>query len=203
MLVDALQVKDESEALAVFRRLREGKNVDTIIGHLRDGDLLMQAHGMSGARLRYEFPYRRQMPEALLKANNPYVKSLLYDTALTKPRRVSIPQSDPRDPTDYFTRRSPYLQPYRLASIVDSRLDNVMPSRWTSVLDDDGFMRMLLKLYFQYEHQFFSFFHKDLFLDDMLSDSTTNCSELLVNAVLALACVSSANPPVNYNRQCF
>lgn len=48
---------------------------------------------------------------------------------------------------------------------------------------------MLLKLYFQYEHQFLSFFHKDLFLDDMLSGSTTFCSELLVNAVLALACV--------------
>lgn len=190
MLVGALQVKDESEALSVFRSLREGVNVEAVMGHLRDGELLMHAHGMSGARLRYEFPYRKQMPEALLKANNPYVKSLLYDTALTTPRRVSIPQSDPRATDEDITRKSPYIQPYCLASIVDSRLDNVMPSRWTSVLEDDGYLRMLLKIYFQYEHQFFSFFHKDLFLDDMLSGSTMFCSELLVNAVLALACVS-------------
>ena len=87
-------------------------------------------------------------------------------------------------------RLPPHLQPCGLARIVDARLDKVMPSRWTSVPANDSFLKMLMKLYFQNEHSFFSFFYKDLFLDDMLSESSTFCLELLVNAVLAMACVS-------------
>ncbi len=130
------------------------------------------------------------MPQSLLKANNPFVTSMLYETAFTTPTSVRMSLDKPsHSPDMYASHSSPYTQPYGLASIVDARLDKAIPSRWTVVLADDVFLRMLLKLYFQYEHQFLSFFHKDLFLDDMLSGSTTFCSELLVNAVLALACV--------------
>mgnify|MGYP003711717579 CR=1 FL=1 len=66
-----------------------------------------------------------------------------------------------------------------------------MPTQWTAVLADDSFLTKLLALYFQYEHQFFGCFHKDLFFDDMISGATTFCSALSVNAVLALACVST------------
>ncbi|KFA69723.1 hypothetical protein S40285_09672, partial [Stachybotrys chlorohalonatus IBT 40285] len=84
--------------------------------------------------------------------------------------------------------KSPYLKPYMAATIVDPRLDMIKPSQWTNVSKDDEFLRSILKLYFLYEYHFFSAFHKDLFLDDMLSGSTEFCSSLLVNAVLAISC---------------
>lgn len=145
---------------------------------------------MPGPKLRHKFPYRTQMPQALLKANNPFISSLLYNTAFTIPTSGLTSLDEPCEGPDADTSRSlPFRQPFGSASIVDARLDKAIPSRWTAVAADDVFMRMLLKLYFQHEHQFTSFFHKDLFLDNMLSGSTAFCSELLVNAVLALACV--------------
>ncbi|KAI1042678.1 hypothetical protein LB505_001180 [Fusarium chuoi] len=49
-------------------------------------------------------------------------------------------------------------------------------------------MRELIRAYFLQEYDWFTFFHKEYFLDDMISGSNTFCSSLLVNAVLAVGC---------------
>jgi hypothetical protein len=51
-------------------------------------------------------------------------------------------------------------------------------------------MRTLIRAYSLHEYDWFSFFHKDYFLDDMPVGSNTFCSPLLVNTILAVGCVS-------------
>lgn len=84
-----------------------------------------------------------------------------------------------------------YLKPFAAARIADPRLGKVDVARWTTVCTDNDLMRDLLHIYLLSDYQIFPFFHKDYFLDDMLSGSTRFCSSLLVNAVLAHACVSN------------
>jgi hypothetical protein len=186
-LVHALQVREEADATAIFGRLRQGANVESIVQHLRAGDVLTQIHLCPETRLRYDFPYRPQMPSALLIPNNPYLDSVIYKAAFITPETGLLSHST-LPHTDNLT--APYLKPYMAATLADPRLDLVKPSQWTSVSTDDDFLRDLLCQYFLYEYLFFSCFNKDLFLQDMLSGSTQFCSPLLVNPVLALACVS-------------
>lgn len=204
ILIKSLQVKEDAEAIEILRQLRQGTGVETIVNHLRAGDLLVHIHTTPESRVSYEFPYRAQMPRVLLTPSNPYVTSLMYTTIYSgSSTTTSDSPSESQDDMDYNMKESPYLKPYALAELVDSRLDNVSPSKWTAVISDDAFLRMLLKLYFQFEHHFYSCFHKDLFLDDMMAGETNFCSELLVNAVLALACVGhrlSALPSNSHKR---
>jgi len=90
----------------------------------------------------------------------------------------------------YDQFRPHYLKPYLVAETVDPRLDQIQPSAWTNVSTDDDLMRRLLRLYFLHEYHWLPCFHKDCFLDDMLSGSKKYCSSLLVNTVLAQACLS-------------
>ncbi|KAI3571860.1 hypothetical protein IWW34DRAFT_824616 [Fusarium oxysporum f. sp. albedinis] len=82
--------------------------------------------------------------------------------------------------------KAQYLRPVHAASIVDPRMDEIVPSKWTTVNADDDLMRTFIRAYFLYEYDWFTFFHKDYFLDDMLAGSSTFCSPLLVNAILAV-----------------
>lgn len=182
-LLRALQEADDEDASKIFQQIRQGADLDSLVRCLRDSRLLMQVHLAPETRLRYEFPVHPQMPAPLLVQSNPYVRSLLYAATRT-------PYMDNGPGSDLMRFDSPYITPYATAIIVDPRLDAVKPSQWTNVSNDDDFLRSLLKLYFLYEHLFLNCFHKDLFLDDMLSGETEFCSSLLVNAVLALACVS-------------
>ena len=187
-LIKVLQAKEEEEAAAILQRLRQGIEVNSLLELLQAGDQLIQVHARPETRLHFEFPYRRQMPTALFTSNNPYLASTMYKSINTALIGDTTLQSGSGSTENSF-HPSPYVKPYALATIVDPRFAEVTPSRWTDVLVDDDFCRMLLKLYFQYEHQFSGSFQKDLFLDDMISGSTTFCSKLLVNAILALACV--------------
>ena len=64
---------------------------------------------------------------------------------------------------------------------------------WTFIADDET-IRHLLALYFSWEQPFLQFIDKSTFLADMasgeISHKTKFCSPLLVNALLAQACVS-------------
>lgn len=83
-----------------------------------------------------------------------------------------------------------YETPYHTVQMVEPRLDAVDPSKWTTVISDNVLLRKLLEIYFVHDYPYFTFFHKDFFLDDMATGRTRFCSSLLVNAVLAAACVS-------------
>ena len=62
---------------------------------------------------------------------------------------------------------------------------------WTSVTRDSALLEHLLNLYFCWGHPYYILFSKDLFLNDMSKGRSKYCSPLLVNALLALACIFS------------
>ncbi|KAL2684517.1 hypothetical protein Neosp_005595 [[Neocosmospora] mangrovei] len=179
----AMQTRPESEAFEIFRRIRAGADPETIMRQLTTADLLLQVHLVPESRYRYQFPYSSQIPAYLQSPNNEFMKSMVYEWDAGDDHRLSQPLS-PND--EKF--KAHYLKPFHAATIVDTRLAEIVPSRYTTVHADDGLMRTLLRAYFLQEYDWFTFFHKDHFLDDMIAGTGTLCSPLLVNAVLAVGC---------------
>jgi hypothetical protein len=188
-LFHALRSRPESEANAIFRRIRAGADASSILRHVSTGDLLLQLQVTPETRFRFELPYRREMPSSLQTPANPYLRSLVYEVTLSGENALEPKGASPGPLLE--NRYSPqYLKPYVVATLVEPKLDAVQPSNWTEVSKDDELMRALLSAYFLSEYQWLPCFHKDDFLDDMKSGSTQHCSSLLANTVLAFACVS-------------
>lgn len=144
------------------------------------------------SRYRYRFPYVDEMPASLLHPQNPYLDSLLYEctfrdrTPLASQAMASASSSTPGGDE----HQGAYLKPFHAAEVVDPKLELIKPSGWTSVCSDDRSMRKLFNIYFLQEYHAAPFFHKDYFLEDMIAGRHGFCSSLLVNAILAMACVS-------------
>jgi hypothetical protein len=212
-----LQTRSNKEAGEVFRRIRRGTDAGSILRHVNYGDVLVQLALKPEVRYRYEFPYLPDMPPFLRQLDNPYLDSEVYEYALRgapdpsqqpghqqHQRRLLADTGSGTDSVYGAGQRDPYLKPYLSATVVNPCLDSMKPSSWTTVTDDDCLMRKLLHDYFLFEYDWFTFFHKDYFLEDMGSGNRRFCSPLLVNAVLCIGCVSFhcfracpfvANPP--------
>lgn len=192
----------EQNAVELFRRVRTGGDLETVLSHYKDGDLLLQMHLVPETRLRYELPYSRDLPARLVASRSPYLDSTIYEAASQRALHPQIceitgaeagPQILPD--IDSLTYQSQYVKPYHAAVFFEPRLENARPSEWTTVSIDDVLMRALLAAYFTHEYHLFPAFHKDYFLEDMAIAQTEKrrtpcCSALLVNATLAYACVS-------------
>lgn len=181
--MQAMQSADDVLANGIFRQLRQGASPESIVQQIRTGDALVELRLSTETRYRFDFPYKKDMPSKLLGSNSPYLRSYMYE-AVYQSRDAVVRQSDPllsdRDMPHYF-------KPYQASKLVDPRLDSILPSEWTGVSKDNALMRELIRMFFAYEYPWYSFFHKDHFLDDMLSGSEDLRSSLLVNVVLTLA----------------
>jgi hypothetical protein len=182
-----LQSRSKQDALDILHRLRTGADVEGIVKHIRDGDLLVQLSLAPDTEFRYEFPAGFGVPSHFLSdSTNPYLSSFLYDAVWN-----TSPSTNMAHVGDFNRSREPsYSVPYHAASHVDVRISKIYPSKWTSVSTDDDLMRKLLHIYFASEYTSFPFFHKDHFLNDMAAGGQQFCSPLLVNTILALAWVS-------------
>jgi hypothetical protein len=139
-------------------------------------------------RPRHHYSNFARIPVSLQSSRNPYLSSLVYQNnfgAASPPRQPSLGRSP-----SVLEPLKMYDTPYHTVQLADARLDEAQPSTWTNVKMDDGFLRGLLSNYFVFEYPFFPYFHKDYFLKDMANGRHRFCSPLLVNAVLAAACVS-------------
>ncbi|KAM0350165.1 hypothetical protein ACHAPU_003330 [Fusarium lateritium] len=181
----AIQTRSRAEALEIVRRIQSGVDADTLSRHLTSADLLLQVQLEPETRSRYQFIYSPLMPEYLQTRDNPFMKSLIHEwserddaSSIAAPKRLE----------DDLGHRAQYLRPHHAAVIVDSRLDDIVPSKWTNVNASDTIMRSLIRAYFLQEYDWFTFFQKDYFLDEMVNGSHTFCSPLLVNAILAVGC---------------
>lgn len=192
-LYGIIQSKSEGESAAIVRRIRLGNDAEAVLSHLKDGDLLMQLSLVPETWYRYSFPMGTEMPAFLHRYDNPYLKSRVYEQALRGPPGHSGAQQALGTPEMF------YQVPYHAAEIVLPDLDRARPSRWTVVSKDDELLRKMLKSYFFQQYPMFPFFHKGLFIHDMAKGGSRFCSSLLVNAVLAAACVGqlAAKPPRN------
>ncbi|KAK2608972.1 hypothetical protein QQS21_002452 [Conoideocrella luteorostrata] len=184
---EALQTRSQSEADEVYSRIRRGTSPESILRHIKEGDLLLQLALRPETRYRYEFPFIKEMPAFLQSADNAYLNSLVYEWTRIDAQAHQVSAGGAGE------NETPYLRPYHAAELWDARIDAIKPSHWTTVSTDDTLMRKLLTAYFLYGSQFFICFQKDYFLEDMASNRRRFCSSLLVNAVLA----------VGYSKSCY
>ncbi|KXJ89506.1 fungal-specific transcription factor domain-domain-containing protein [Microdochium bolleyi] len=68
------------------------------------------------------------------------------------------------------------------------------PSTWTHVTRDAALVQHLLALYFCWEYPTFASLSKEHFLTDFWANRPRFCSQILVNALLALGCRFSSHP---------
>ncbi|CAI6337654.1 unnamed protein product [Periconia digitata] len=183
-LLHAIRTRPDDDATVIFESIRSGCEVESIIRHFDHGVLSTQSRVIPETSSRLDLLLKSGMPNFFQSPDNCYLQSTLHKT-------VSAPPASAQYVSTIGGQHStPYMKPYFTASLVDSRFDRVVPSRWTQVSDDDILMRALLRLYFLHEHQWLGCFHIDDFLDDMLSGSNEHCTPLLVNTIMALACHS-------------
>ncbi|KAF9763172.1 hypothetical protein IL306_003225, partial [Fusarium sp. DS 682] len=160
----AIQARPQADALEIVRRIQSGVDPETLMRQLSSADLLLQVQLGPETRSRYQFIYSPLMPMYLQTEDNPYMRSLIHEWS-TRDDIVSI--ASPTFTESDLGSRAEYLRPHHAAIIVDSRLDKIVPSRWTTVDVDDNKMKELIRAYFLQEYDWFTFFHKDFFLDDM------------------------------------
>jgi hypothetical protein len=179
--------RPEHETYNIIRCLRNGTDIKTIVRQVTDGNLLLQLSLVPETSYRYDFPFFHDMPAYLKLDNNPYLKSALYDQAFAK--HPPSPPS-PKERPGRSAAVSPYLKPFHVAELVEPLLAGVNVSKWTDVSSDNDLLRRLVSAYILHEYDWFPVFQKDHFLKDLSSGRDRFCSPLLVNAVLAAACVS-------------
>ena len=109
-LYDVIQNKSEEEAFEVVRRIRRGHDIDSILDHIRDGNLLLQAH--QGAHHQQHHPEsaaaaarRRPSIQVLLEdsnhgssSRNPSSSPSLTKAATDAMSILAVYQSDPPTP---------------------------------------------------------------------------------------------------------
>ena len=187
-IYEHLRDRPEEETSEIVKRIRAGADPQSILRSIAEGDLLLQLALVPETRYRYVFPMTREMPKFLIRPDNPYLNSKVYEWTTNNAsagQELSVyGRSRPAEP------QSPYEKPYHIAELVEPLINTVKPTEWTTVSSDDGLLRKLLALYFVHEYQWFPSFQKDYFLQDMAAGRRSCCSPLLVNIVLAIGCVS-------------
>ncbi|TDZ22302.1 Nitrogen assimilation transcription factor nirA [Colletotrichum orbiculare MAFF 240422] len=178
----------DDAAQDVLQRIRSGTDIATVVNHVQAGDILLQMAVAPETRLRYDFPYRSEMPEFYIR-DNPYLDSLVYEAASLYSANEIFGVSRPDHGTESQAVQSIYLKPFHAAHVVEPRLTDANISSWTSVCDDNVLMRDLVRSFLRCEYQFTAAFQMDLFLEDLAAQREDFCSSLLVNIVLAYACV--------------
>ncbi|OTA00562.1 Zn2Cys6 transcriptional regulator [Trichoderma parareesei] len=191
----ALQNCSEDDAMTMFSLVRQGVDPGALLRQMKEGDLLLQLSVVPETRRRYQFPYLAAMPLHLQTPDNPYLNSVLYETAFHGVGQQgslgsALPQ---RGMASRY--QNIYLQPYHAAELLDPLIDHVKPSKWTMVSTDDHLMRTLLRAYILHEYPTFPIFHKDIFFQAMIDEDTQYCTPMLVNALLAEACHSFIGIP--------
>jgi hypothetical protein len=183
-LYSLLATRTLEEATDVLGRIRKRHSVQDVLRHIQDADLLLQLHVVPDANYQYSFPYSKDMPAFLIQEGNSYLDSWLYKYSSFEKQPHNQNELPTKDPVIYQA-------PYHTAQMVDPRLNNIKAKRWTTITDDDELCNRLLQIYFLTVHTWYPAFQKDYFLEDMAAGRKQYCSSLLVNAVLASACVGT------------
>ena len=188
-----LKTLPDRDAQTVMQRVRSSDDVETIVNHVRAGDLLVQMAVVPETRFRYQFPYRSEMPEIYVP-NNAYLGSLIFEGASLRLQKPSSESSNPMMPSDSSdilvdSLDCLYLQPFHAAKVINPLVSRAKVTAWTSVCNDNVLLQDLLLTFLRCEYQLIAAFHMDLFLEDLIAQKNEFCSSLLVNVILGYACV--------------
>ncbi|RFN43459.1 hypothetical protein FIE12Z_12303, partial [Fusarium flagelliforme] len=136
--------RPEAEAHEIVRRIRAGTDAETMAHQLSTADLLLQVQLEPETRYRYQFLYSALMPSYLQTPTNPFLHSLIYEwNEKDEAGKISVPPLSESERKN----KAQYLRPIHAASIVDPRMDEIVPSKWTSVNADDDLMRTLIQFW--------------------------------------------------------
>ncbi|KAL7952129.1 hypothetical protein V8C42DRAFT_306225 [Trichoderma barbatum] len=183
---EAIQNMPAKDSQSIFRLIRRGADINTVVRQIKEGSLLLQLSVAPETRRRYEFPFVATMPAALLISNNSYLRSLIYEAIIYDKNQQQLSLAwEPSSRTG--SPQYVYTQPYHSAEIVNTRLSAVDVSRWTTVTVDNELMRIMLHSYFLHEYTSYTIFQKDIFIQALTDGNKQFCSSLLVNALLAEA----------------
>jgi hypothetical protein len=105
---------------------------------------------------------------------------------------LTNPSSDSQGTLPRPTSLEAILHPVQHAVVDDISPDPRLASTrgWTSVTSDTQILVSILSTWTTREYSYYHYLDRDAFLDDMAGGRSDFCSELLVNALLASACVS-------------
>lgn len=93
-LYDVIQNKSEEEGFEIVRQIRRGHDVDAILDHIRDGDLLLQAqHG--GASRHHHHHAAAAAAAAADARRRPSIQAMLEDGSPTATPHSSHSSSSP------------------------------------------------------------------------------------------------------------
>jgi hypothetical protein len=112
----------------------------------------------------------------------PLLTNLSSDSQGTHPRPTSL---------------EAILHPVSHAVVDDTPTDPRLGTArsWTKVTSDAQILASILSAWTTREYYYYHYLDRDVFLDDMAAGRSEFCSELLVNALLASACVGLLPPP--------
>ncbi|KAF4446096.1 Zn(2)-C6 fungal-type DNA-binding domain protein [Fusarium austroafricanum] len=189
-LESIMQSKRNEENLAIIGRLRNARDVRSVLQYIKDGDLLLQMSLAPETCHCYTFPLVSEIPLFLHQRNNPYLRSHTYKCVNELAPEEQRADHGGNSQIAQGGFEAQYRAPYHAAKIVKPRLESARPSNWTLVPASDNLLRELLQAYFLREYPKFTMFHKDHFLEDIVAGRKRYCSSLLVNAILAAACYS-------------
>lgn len=189
-LLELIVQRDEKDALAIFRQIRSGISPSAILSLLRMGDPTMESQLTSK---KPALP-----PLWSLGINISILHSSVYPSLEPLPLRtdsldavgLSSSMSDlnlgasPR--TDSMSGSSPLVDEHDL---YDCRLCDVDASYWTRVKVSNRAVANLISVYLSWCHPTTRLFDQNLFLEDLVAYRHDFCSSVLVNALLAHACV--------------
>jgi len=134
-LVEIIKSVSEQDASDLLARLRSGADIETLVSHATNGNLLLQLFVAPETRFRYEFSYDKRMPASLWVQDNAYLRSPIYDPGSIYPS--SGPSSTPLGAGTSGAQNTAietiYLRPFHAAEVVDPRLADLYISAWTTV----------------------------------------------------------------------
>lgn len=117
--------------------------------------------------------------------------SLIIQPALAEGSPVDDMAVDASDTSsdDYRVRKDSRITVEKLC---DNPLFQVPCKPWTKVTKDDHLVSGLVSLYFTWDHPIMQVVDQEMFLHDMTAGDLSSefCSPVLVNSILAVACVS-------------
>ncbi|KAM0296885.1 hypothetical protein ACHAPM_010071 [Fusarium culmorum] len=139
--IDILRSHPAQDVNDILNRLRGGTGVDELVRHVESGDLLLELSVAPDVQWRHNPGGLLTIPDLLKTANNPYVKSLIYQIKFDQ-----LSSTRPRPPP--AGTLALYNAPYHTAGMVSALLDTCQPSKWTNVSKDDELLREILRRYF-------------------------------------------------------
>lgn len=200
-LLGLLRLQSEMQSREMLRRLRVGDSAEDLVNSIREGSVLLGQSLTSDIdemdTIRHTAPLASQAAQGHdpeLREPTVTVQNTLSQSSLESPDLSTAPFV----PYNYDPHGQLMEPPYGAARMEDIRLSHIKASQWTTVTADDQTVSQLLAIYFLYDHPTYQILNLDLFLNDMMAGRADFCSALLVNMILATACVSASRLTAHY-----